>query len=957
MEDARTVHYVTQDPMAHLKLKVTLTRLSAAKSKVQQDQAHIRSNQQGAQFMSPKRTAHFGSQSHIGTDRLLTAGPDGSLLFSYVQTDDYCERYETSRSITTSRWEGQNHLANKLLVDPRNRQKMLNFHSMFIMADLGDEHTVAGSNEKVLAVIRAHRDGSFDMTPGFNAPGHKTRFEDDHGGIYEYTIELASRGAAPCLERRTAKLAGAVAEELQRNQSSMMEHSPPPGPDGAALRLLLLAELVSAAGFQRDRLYVEWQLHFDPELWVLQHSEQEVLQPGLIQGVTHVSQMTQYPADAANDTPALWVAHFAHPIEVEWVARTAPTPKDWPRLLLQVCTYDLWDRVTTEGYGWLQLSSSSSGSCTHYVDTWKPLGTRRDQQQAFFTGGSEELADMSYAAVPKGHKGRVLNKYGYKTRTAGTVKVRVNSVVQGGSSGGTSPRKAPANKWPANNRRHRELSLAVVLERAHARLREARGGEVEVREGVVSQRPAVTVQPADVTVDEGGNAQLSIIATGMGPLRYQWFKDSKRLTVATSDTPLLVLVDVGVSDSGTYYCQVSNKDGAVCSSKALLNITRIGRVQHAAGAVTTAAEAGGSSGDQAASPLLSSLSNTITKRTTVPRSLASRPGGSLPYSLRFGGRSSSGSPSVSGTTSPLRGSWTCLQPVAGRFAGAAAAAGPAAGATGPTAAKAPSSAKEGQKTKWVVDLVMKIDEEYKQELVSRRQTIDSLQQQLQDLQESSIKALQEVQQQAQALHLKVQEQELEIYNTTYALQNAQAQHAVMQQSLHYAEEAAATANSECATLAAAVQAMTEQDARARCGLAHRAHHLRDALLQTSAALRQFNDRDRKERNERELRLKDKERALLAERAALLEQQAVQQARDAALETLQLKYHLCAQKIKELRASTSEKPDAPAGPGALQPAAGAALSDQQAKLGTSHADRQRQPRPAQQQHSKPQLVTC
>jgi hypothetical protein len=77
----------------------------------------------------------------------------------------------------------------------------------------------------------------------------------------------------------------------------------------------------------------------------------------------------------------------------------------------------------------------------------------------------------------------------------------------------------------------------------------------------------------------------------------------------------------------------------------------------------------------------------------------------------------------------------------------------------------------------------------------------------------------------------------------------QAQHAVMQQSLHYAEEAAAAANSECATLATAVQAMTEQDARARCGLAHRAHHLRDALLQTSAALRHFNDRDRKERNE------------------------------------------------------------------------------------------------------------
>jgi hypothetical protein len=49
------------------------------------------------------------------------------------------------------------------------------------------------------------------------------------GGIYEYTVELASKGAAPCLERRTAKLAGAVAEEMRRNQSSIMEHSPPPG--------------------------------------------------------------------------------------------------------------------------------------------------------------------------------------------------------------------------------------------------------------------------------------------------------------------------------------------------------------------------------------------------------------------------------------------------------------------------------------------------------------------------------------------------------------------------------------------------------------------------------------------------------------------------------------------------------------------------------------------------------
>ncbi len=43
---------------------------------------------------------------------------------------------------------------------------------------------------------------------------------------------------------------------------------------------------------------------------------------------------------------------------------------------------------------------------------------------------------------------------------------------------------------------------------------------------------------------------------GLAPIRYQWFRDSKRLTVATSNTSLLVLVDVAAADSGVYHCQV-----------------------------------------------------------------------------------------------------------------------------------------------------------------------------------------------------------------------------------------------------------------------------------------------------------------------------------------------------------------------------------------------------------------
>lgn len=58
-----------------------------------------------------------------------------------------------------------------------------------------------------------------------------------------------------------------------------------------------------------------------------------------------------------------------------------------------------------------------------------------------------------------------------------TLQVRLHSVVQTATAAGSSPRKTAANKWPGGNRQHRDLSLAVVLERAHARLRVSRVGK------------------------------------------------------------------------------------------------------------------------------------------------------------------------------------------------------------------------------------------------------------------------------------------------------------------------------------------------------------------------------------------------------------------------------------------------------------------------------------------------
>jgi hypothetical protein len=70
-----------------------------------------------------------------------------------------------------------------------------------------------------------------------------------------------------------------------------------------------------------------------------------------------------------------------------------------------------------------------------------------------------------------------------------------------------------------------------------------------------------------------GPTSLTPHATqGVEPLRYQWFKDEKKIAVATADTAALIIAGVAQADEGTYHCVVSNKDGSVSSAKAMLKV-------------------------------------------------------------------------------------------------------------------------------------------------------------------------------------------------------------------------------------------------------------------------------------------------------------------------------------------------------------------------------------------------
>jgi hypothetical protein len=89
--------------------------------------------------------------------------------------------------------------------------------------------------------------------------------------------------------------------------------------------------------------------------------------------------------------------------------------------------------------------------------------------------------------------------------------------------------------------------------------------------------PAITSQPEDQAVSAGGAVTFSAIATGSGPLGYQWRFNGAELVdgpgVSGCMTPVLRLTNLQATYAGNYQVVVSNPAGSVSSSLASLTVT------------------------------------------------------------------------------------------------------------------------------------------------------------------------------------------------------------------------------------------------------------------------------------------------------------------------------------------------------------------------------------------------
>jgi hypothetical protein len=82
--------------------------------------------------------------------------------------------------------------------------------------------------------------------------------------------------------------------------------------------------------------------------------------------------------------------------------------------------------------------------------------------------------------------------------------------------------------------------------------------------------PAIITQPTNYTVVLGGNASFRVVASGTGPLYYQWQQNNVLLPGQTAST--LVLNTVADSAAGSYSVTVSNVNGTITSSQVMLTI-------------------------------------------------------------------------------------------------------------------------------------------------------------------------------------------------------------------------------------------------------------------------------------------------------------------------------------------------------------------------------------------------
>ena len=419
----------------------------------------------------------------------------GETIYTYVAADRFADDRDAEKTVTTSATERVNGLFRAVFGSPAARVVAANARgrdatakrtelargrrrrggalpvTFVICADCGplelppdhpamaggdDELTRRREGEEILMTIEAFPDGSVAISPDFcqESDGEPYRVERRDGSVWEYGVTNASTRDETPLEKRQKDIAPTAA--MRAMQLARRRRAGPgafvPPPEDAAERLVFLGEIVSGRGFEHDRLYCEWALEYDKEIWFVESpagGDQTSAPEPVVAGATQISKTAVYPSDALSGDETLsgsgdgffsserLVAHWSAPIELCLVARRAPAPREYPVIFFQVSSYDAWDRYRPEGYGALSLRPhDQTGARAREVRTWRAGGTIRDRIATHYVGGAPEIGNLSYVAAPAfgaerdAGSQKVHSRLGFVADASGTIAVRAHTMTQ-----------------------------------------------------------------------------------------------------------------------------------------------------------------------------------------------------------------------------------------------------------------------------------------------------------------------------------------------------------------------------------------------------------------------------------------------------------------------------------------------------------------------------------------------
>ncbi|KRZ45897.1 26S proteasome non-ATPase regulatory subunit 14 [Trichinella pseudospiralis] len=293
---------------------------------------------------------------------------------------------------------------------------------MKIMAYLGEELTEKHKieDEFLLCTIQLINSKYLRVMPDFNFQTKKPYEIHSRTGFFQYTVECLSDITVLPADLELNLLKKSFDESHEKySTNKLYESSEFDFPQKRSLRIVYYGEITSAEDFEYSHLLVHYFLDI-PKGWACKSEK--------MSGVTQ----TCLVKNICNNGRS---AYFAFPIELElcldldyyYVSEDYPM---WPQLFLTVMSLDTYNRYRLEGYGYMSLPADP-GISEHIVNTWRPAEDVISNMRRYFIGGSFELEDVLCCRYAKSFEGeRILSKYGFRTVSSGSVKLKFYSIHQ-----------------------------------------------------------------------------------------------------------------------------------------------------------------------------------------------------------------------------------------------------------------------------------------------------------------------------------------------------------------------------------------------------------------------------------------------------------------------------------------------------------------------------------------------